>query len=164
MISLEKRLELARMILQLAQVSTDNGVLICEGEIVEGVEVFVEGEDGNLIPAPDGDYTTSEYIYKVEGGKVAAVTAVAEPTEPTEPAEPTEPMEDERDARIAELEAANAELTSQLEAANARIAELEAQLAEANTKIEQAKLSVDKPAEKKLDEEVNPALRIMGAK
>lgn len=170
-IKLKNKLELAKAILQLTQIPTDNGVLIADGELAVDVEVFVEGEDGDLIPAPDGIYTSSELVYTVEGGKIVNISNVTNTDPEPEPEpEPTEPehTEDERDARIAELESKVAELEATIEEKDAKITELEAQLAEANTKIEQAKLSVDKPAERKLDEEVNsvvnPALRIMGAK
>ena len=55
---------------------TDKGELIWEGEedLKEGDEVFVEGEDGELAPAPEGEYKTEDgKTIVVAEGKVAEV-------------------------------------------------------------------------------------------
>lgn len=45
----------------LGEIKADNGTLIFEGdEIAVGIEVFVEGEDGELIPAPDAEYLAED--------------------------------------------------------------------------------------------------------
>ena len=55
---------------------TDKGELVWEGEedLKEGDEVFVDGEDGELVAAPDGEYKTEDgkTIVVVEG-KVAEI-------------------------------------------------------------------------------------------
>lgn len=61
------------MILQLAQTDTDKGVLITEGDLIEGAEVFIEDENGELIPASDGDYETDSQIITVVDGKVTEI-------------------------------------------------------------------------------------------
>ena len=48
-------LKLRKSLLQLAEVETDKGVLVIESELAEGVEVFVEDENGEWIPAEDGE-------------------------------------------------------------------------------------------------------------
>lgn len=71
-----------------AEVKTDNGTLIYEGEgeLVEGTEVFVE-TDGERTPAPDGDYKTEDgKVIKVADGKVSEIVddnAEVAPTEET---------------------------------------------------------------------------------
>ena len=54
-----------------AEVPTDNGTLEWdgEGELEAGKEVFITDEDGNRIPAPDGEYVTEDgkTIVVVEG-------------------------------------------------------------------------------------------------
>ena len=55
---------------------TDKGELIWEGEedLKEGDEVFVEGEDGELAPAPEGEYKTEDgKTIVVAEGKVAEI-------------------------------------------------------------------------------------------
>ena len=43
------------------------------GELVEGVEVSVENEAGEIVPAEDGEYKTETQIIKVEGGKITTI-------------------------------------------------------------------------------------------
>lgn len=135
-----KLLQLARMILKLGQINTNKGVLISEDELAVGVEVFVEAEDGNLVPAADGEYETDTQIITVEGGIVKAIAekeaeletesteAVEEPMAEEEPVEETPAEPDEREMRIAELEARVAELEVENEALKAENAELKAKL------------------------------------
>lgn len=153
-----KMLKLAKMILQLETVKTDKGELIADGPIEAGAEVFVEDENGETVPAPDGEYETEEKVIKVVEGRVAEVVDKAtdeqeapEPIEEPIPAEPAaeEPMEEEVPAepaaeepevdprdeqiaglqdRIAELEAENEALKAELEAAKAEKENLNSQL------------------------------------
>ena len=94
---------------EMGRVDTDKGGLLYEGEedLRAGVPVFVVNEDGETVPAPDGDYTT-------EDGKVIRVAegVVAEILDPEAEVAPEEP------AGAEELEALrreNAELRAQLE-------------------------------------------------
>lgn len=48
----EKKFEQAKL--------EDGNIIQWEGELAEGVALFVVGEDGNLTPAPDGTHTTDE--------------------------------------------------------------------------------------------------------
>lgn len=148
---LNKIYKLSKALLQLGQIATDNGNLIWEGdEIAVDMEVFVEAEDGNLTPAPDGDYTTDDKIITVAGGKVIAITVkeidgiaptlpVEEPAEEiieemaeeeTPVEEPAEPETDEKDAIIAELTAKIEELTAKIEELETENADLKAKLEE----------------------------------
>ena len=61
------------MLLSLSEVTTKEGVvLITDGDMEVGLEVFVDGDAG-LEPAPDGEYTIDESIVVVEGGKIVEI-------------------------------------------------------------------------------------------
>ena len=148
-------LKLRKSLLQLAEVETDKGVLVIESELAEGVEVFVEDENGEWIPAEDGEYMTEDKVIVIADGKVAELKDKEPENEPAnEPA--TEKMQepDEKDAKIAELEAKVAELETSsaekdatIEEKDAKIAELEATVAEQQEKLE---MSAEKPAKDKV--------------
>lgn len=58
------------------EVTTDNGTLLYQGEsdLAAGAEVFVRDDEGNTVPAPDGDYKTEDgKVIKVVDGKVAEI-------------------------------------------------------------------------------------------
>lgn len=100
---------------ELASVETDNGVLYWEGEgdLAEGTPVFVQNEDGENAPAPDGDYRTADgKIITVADGIVASITdAEAEVAPEAEPAVDVEELR----AEIDNLRAENAALKEQVE-------------------------------------------------
>lgn len=157
-----KRLQLAlrALLLKAGEIVTDNGKLIYEGEeLTEGAEVFVEREENGeveVIPAPDGEYATEQYVYVVKDGKVAEIRGT-EPAPAEEPAEepandePTETAEEEPQAepadandeeteetvedRLARLEARYAELIEGLEAILNGIAGLEERLEAVEAKV-----------------------------
>lgn len=135
-------LKLAKMILSFAKVSTDKAELVYDGELAEGVEVFVEVE-GEMKPAEDGEYISEKQKLIVKDGKIESIEDIEdekpedepkaedekpedenlEDEKPEDEKPEDEPKEDERDARIAELEA-------QLAEKDAKIAELEAKVKE----------------------------------
>lgn len=89
-----KLLRLAKALLSLSQTITDKGTLIAETEIEVGVEVFIEDENGELIAAPDGDYTNDEDVITVVDGKVTEIKDKEEEvTEPIEEPKPEETVE-----------------------------------------------------------------------
>lgn len=60
----------------LAEVVTDKATLVYDGELAEGIEVFVkdeEAEDG-VKPAEDGTYETETQIIEVAEGKITKIT------------------------------------------------------------------------------------------
>ena len=61
--------------LKFGEVKTDKSVLVFDGEeLKEGMEVFVLDEEGNAVPAEDGDYTTEDgKVIKVIEGKVSEI-------------------------------------------------------------------------------------------
>lgn len=159
MLNIKQLIQLSKQLQKFGETETDNGILIYDGEIAEGVEVYVE-QDGEVIPAPDAEYTTEDKVIVVAEGKVAEIkdkeaekpaeeeetTPVEEKEEETTPAEEeTKPEEeaapDEKDAKIAELEA--------------RIAELEAENADLKAKLGVAEEELSKPVktETKLEKE-----------
>lgn len=60
----------------LSEVETDKATLIYDGELAEGIEVFVrdeEAEDG-VKPAEDGTYEAEDKIIEVADGKISKIT------------------------------------------------------------------------------------------
>jgi hypothetical protein len=147
-------IKLRQMLLKFEDINTEEGVVLSvDGELEVGKEVFTTDDNGDVVPAPDGDYnyenkviTVSEGVVTVIADKEAPVETPAEEapaeeepvveetteeeTPAEEPAPEETPAEDEKDAKIAELQA--------------RIAELEAENAELKAKLEEP---ADKPAE-----------------
>lgn len=68
---------------EFATIKTDKAVLICDVEaIAPGVDVYVEDEEGNRTPAPDGEYITEEREkITVADGKVSEIVKVEETKE-----------------------------------------------------------------------------------
>lgn len=149
------------VLVQFQQVSTDKGILsyVSEGEMPEvGDEVSLLDEQGNDIPAEDGEYTLENgAIVVVADGKVVEIKPAPEqkggpveespaPSEseavPTEmekkkvcgeeevPVEEVVPVVDEKDARISELEAEIAEKVAEIEENKAEIEKLKARIKE----------------------------------
>ena len=133
------RLQLARVLKLYKETPTTSEVLISEGDLAEGVEVFVEDANGELVVAGDGEYETPDglTVYVVKDGKVAEIRVKEEPAPEPEPEEMAEPEPEgesveELHTRIAELEADVAErdqriseLTAELDDLKKRIAETE---------------------------------------
>lgn len=89
-----KLLRLAKALLSLSQTETDKGTLIAENELAVGVEVFIEDENGEMVAAPDGDYTTDDKVITVVEGKVTEIKDKEEEvTEPIEEPKPEENVE-----------------------------------------------------------------------
>lgn len=89
-----KLLRLAKALLSLSQTETDKGTLIAENELAVGVEVFIEDENGEMVTAPDGDYTTDDKVITVVEGKVTEIKDKEEEvTEPIEEPKPEETVE-----------------------------------------------------------------------
>lgn len=92
-----------------SEVNTDKGRLIWDGEedLREGFDVYTEDEEGNRVPAADGEY-------KTEDGKTIVVVdgKVAELRDPEAEVAPEEGNDElaEAKGRIADLEAKIAEL------------------------------------------------------
>ena len=131
-----KLFQLAKLILKLASLETTDGIkLVYEDSLAVGTEVFIE-EEGELKPAPDAEYRTTDKIIVVKEGKVESLEEVAQ-EEATE------------DPRIAELEAQLAEKEAIIKELEEKIKQLE----EDKTKSEEEmKMSVAKPAKEQIKE------------
>ena len=89
-------------------VDTDKGKLEWDDEsrdLREGDAVYVRDEDGNRVPAPDGDYTTEDgKVIKVSDGKVTEIVDDRAEVAPEMEEETPVDEPDTRDERIRELE------------------------------------------------------------
>lgn len=94
MSKLEKiKAELAKLLLKYSVVKTDKAVLEYDGEeLVAGMDVYVTDENGDKVPAEDGEYTTEDNkVITVKDGKVESIIDKAADVE----AEEEENKEDE---------------------------------------------------------------------
>lgn len=128
-------------------------------------EVFVENEDGELVPIADGEYTVENEVIIVVGGKIVEIKqsdineettepiAEEETTEQTLEEETTEPIaEEEPNTEVEELKAKIAELEAEKAELEAKIADLEAKLAEPiEEPIEEVFKTVEPKKESKID-------------
>lgn len=159
--------------LQLGEVAIKDGKKLywsSEEDLREGLEVFVEDENGELIPAPNGVYETEDgkkinvedgIVKKIEDPKAeVAPENVEENLEDAQPEE--EPAEDKKDdekedaaiedrvaaveAKVAEILAAFEQVLNGMSALEGRIEEVEAKVAKIETEPDAA------PAEEKVEE------------
>ena len=125
-------LKLARLVMRFAEVKTDKGSLIYDGELAVDIDVMVEDEEGNVVAAPDGEYNLEDgRVVVVKDGKVAEIkeAPVTEETIEEVLAEET-PAKDEKDLRIEELEGLLKDRDAIIEELNAKIKDLESKLNE----------------------------------
>ena len=167
---------LARFVaVRMGSISTDNGVLFWDGdgELEAGVNVYQENEDGEWIPAADGEYKIEGYVIEVADGKVSEVRE-AEAVQPEEPAaeapaaeaeeQKAEEIEPEPEATVEEVveevvEEEN-DKEERIDALEARVAALEGALAELAARLEEfAKTPAGKPAHEAAKEQAGSAAR-----
>lgn len=137
-----KLLKLAKMLLNFKMIESDKGTLIIDSELAIGAEISIEGENGEVLPAPDGEYVIDNQKITVEGGKVSEIEQI-EPEQPEETATETEEKleeetatetetetnePDEKDLRIAELEGLLKDRDAIIEELTAKLKELEEKL------------------------------------
>lgn len=152
-------MKLFRDLMKLGKVETEEGILIYEGDVLtEGTEVFIEDENGNIIPAPDGQYGE----YKVVDGKIAPAEQPAEPEE--EPAQveevaqveeqveeqPAEEPATEEPEPEAEPEPEEDKYEKRFEALEKELEDLRAAIAELQREKDDMEFSAMKPAEKEV--------------
>ena len=154
----------------LAEIETDKAVLIFDGELAEGIEVFVKDENAEdgVKPAEDGTYETEKQIIEIAEGKITKITVKEQPAEETpadepeviveeqaedEPADEPEVIVDEPSVedRIASLETLQAEIKDALERLLNGLAGLEGRIDALEEKV--SKLD-ETPADAPADEEV----------
>ena len=95
------KLKLTKMLSKFTEVTTDKGVLICDGEMVIGKEVFLIDADGEYVSAPNGDYVAAETTYTVVDGVISEIDIpeveepeVIDPEEDFEVEPEVEPVEE----------------------------------------------------------------------
>lgn len=149
------RIKLAKLLSLVAETKCDDGtILYTEGELTVDAEVFVN-EDGNMVPAPDGEYNADGKTIVVASGKVTEIKeAEAEPVTVEDPV-PEEPVAEETaDEEAPATEEAPTEEpepeTDDVEALKARIAELEAE--------NETLKSENEDLKKKLEESVDTSI------
>lgn len=94
MSKLEKiKAELAKLLIKYSVVKTDKAVLEYDGEeLVAGMDVYITDEEGNKVPAEDGEYVTEDNkTITVKDGKVESIVDKAAEVD----AEEEEKKEDE---------------------------------------------------------------------
>ena len=143
------------LLMQYAAVSTDKGNLIYNTDMLEvGSEVFVEDENGENVPAADGEYILEDgRTVVVAEGKVTEIKEKEEaPADPEMPAEeqmadPEMPAEPETPAEP-EMPAENEKVTALEE----RVATLESQIADVIAKLAEIQTTpAASPAEEEFD-------------
>lgn len=156
--SKDKLLKLKRALLNLGEISTNEGLLIYDGENLEvGKEVFVEGDEG-LVPAKDGLYTYNNEIIEVEGGVVKTISEkeVEQPIEEVveEVVEPMEeqPMETPIEEPIVEGPSIE-ELQAIIDEQKAMIEQLKAEIETIKSENEDLKKKLEEPAAKPAEED-----------
>lgn len=99
MSKLEKiKAELAKLLIKYSVVKTDRAVLEYDGEdLVAGMDVYITNENGEKVPAEDGEYLTEDNKkITVKDGKVESIVdPVAEVDAEEEEKKEDEPMVDE---------------------------------------------------------------------
>ena len=99
MSKLEKiKAELAKLLIKYSVVKTDKAVLEYDGEeLVAGMDVYITDEEGNKVPAEDGEYVTEDNkTITVKDGKVESIVdPVAEVDAEEEEKKEDEPMVEE---------------------------------------------------------------------
>ena len=101
---LGKLKEILSQLIQLeknSETAKDGRVIYWEGELAEGVALYVLDEEGNEVACPDGEVIIEDKKIVVADGKVSTIETVAaeepkaeEPMEPTDEPEPTDMKND----------------------------------------------------------------------
>ena len=137
-----KLLKLAKMLLNFKMIESDKGTLIIDSELIVGAEISIEDENGNVIPAADGEYIIDNQKVEIRDGKIESIETI-EPEQPEETETETEEKleeetatetetetnePDEKDLRIEELEGLLKDRDAIIEELTAKIKELEEKL------------------------------------
>lgn len=143
-------LKLRTMLLNFNDYLTEEGVtLTVDNELEVGKEVYTTDDNGDIVPAPDGDYNYENKVITVSEGVVTAIADKEAPVETPaeEPVEEPVVEENEEEAPAAE------ETPAEEEDKDAKIAELQARIAELEAENAELKAKLEEPAEEPVDEE-----------
>ena len=165
---------LKRMLsLQLGEVATKDGKKLywsSEEDLREGLEVFVEDENGELIPAPNGVYETEDgKKINVEDGVVKGIEDpeaevapenenLADPAAAPAEAQDGEEEQATVEDRVASLEEKMAKILEGLEQMLNAMASLEGRLEEVEAKV--AKIETEPAADPAEDKPAEPQTRM----
>lgn len=117
-----KLFKLAKLVMKFAEIVTDKATLTYDGELAEGVEVFVE-VDGEFVAPEDGEYKTETQVITVEGGKVTKIEDIEVEEEPTEEPTTEEPTVEEP-IEMSKLEIKQQQFSQSYEDIERKLAEL----------------------------------------
>lgn len=120
------KLKLAKMLSKFSEVTTDKGVLLSDGELVVGAEVYLIDADGEYVTAPDGEYIVEDITYVVLDGMISEIKSEVGEDFETETETETETvvvpvLEDilklieELDKRITAIETSNTNVVTEVE-------------------------------------------------
>lgn len=146
----QKLYKLFKMLAKFESVTSVDGVTM---ELPNGLnvdsEVFVENEEGELVPIQDGEYQIGDVTIVVVGGKIAEIkqTDINEPTE--EPIEEPETLETEETNKPTTEEP---ETNTEVEELKQKVAELEAEKAELEAKIADLEAKLSEPIEEPIED------------
>ena len=167
-ISKKVKIALRSLLMKCGAIATDKATLLFEGAEPEvGMEVFVEDENGEILPAPDGEYEAEGVVYVIAEGKIAEIRkneegeeAPAEETPAEEPVEAEEedpqadpieePEENETETiedRVARLEESIGELREGIESMLEAIAALASRIEVVEEKLKAVEEPAADPAE-----------------
>lgn len=101
-----KILKLARLLKFYQETKLNDGTTIShEGDLEVNSEVFIEDENGDIVPLADGEYLTEDNTkLMVEGGKIIAIVAEEAPLETVEETKDEQPQNDNVEHNNAEHE------------------------------------------------------------
>lgn len=116
-----KLFKLAKLVMKFAEIVTDKATLTYDGELAEGVEVFVEKE-GEFVAPEDGEYKTETQVITVEGGKVTKIEDIEVEEEPTTEEPTEEPVEEP--IEMSKLEIKQQQFSQSYEDIERKLAEL----------------------------------------
>ena len=117
-----KLFKLAKLVMKFAEIVTDKATLTYDGELAEGVEVFVE-QEGEFVAPEDGEYKTETQVITVEGGKVTKIEDIEVEEEPTEEPTTEEPTVEEP-IEMSKLEIKQQQFSQSYEDIERKLAEL----------------------------------------
>ena len=116
------KLKLAKMLSKFSEVTTDKGVLLSDGELVVGAEVYLVDADGEYVTAPDGEYIVEDITYVVLDGMISEIKSEVGEDFETETETVVVPvLEDilklieELDKRITAIETSNTNVITEVE-------------------------------------------------
>ena len=163
------RIKLMKQLLKFGSATSDKGELYYEGEVGKDLEVFVEGEDGEMVPAEDGEYVVDKQVWVIVEGKVSeikeaepeAVVQVVEPEQNNDPDAEPKPVEPTEEVKA--LEAKVKELEDLVAAKDEEINQLKEQLKEPAALSAKQQFKNDE-AKKANEIKANPALKYFQTK